>query len=263
MPPAFRIKPSAFLHMAQVSLKRDPDRGSFGAQYDWFRSHFGCAPSTCAILWKKLVNYNALPLGGKPMHFLWALRLLYRYETEPVVAGAFDVDEDTFRKWSWALVNSISMLQPVVVSLPAHSTAKKSLALVLSPLFTVPPSIAGTVVFCSVGRRCAHILSFALRADTMVEQAAQRHWRTLQDLSGWNRFQAAAAISPQAVVFSKVQRLCLSIRGCNLHPIRRHRLDQRPIQTRPVQRPHNLSPWIEANAARCWRKSTSRPWLPW
>ena len=108
--------PLAFMRLGKRALNQDPDPGhNFNKQYRWFRAHFGLSPSSCSILWKKLVDYETLPPGRKPVHLLWALSFLYRYPTEEVAASSFGVHEDTFRKWSSLLVESIAQIKPAVV----------------------------------------------------------------------------------------------------------------------------------------------------
>lgn len=113
----FQIKPSAFISLAKINLNRAETDRSVRKEYRRFRAHFGTSPSTCAILWKKLVDNAVLPRGRQPVHLLWALYFLNRYETEEVAASTFGVEEETFRKWSWLLVVAIAKLKPSVVSL--------------------------------------------------------------------------------------------------------------------------------------------------
>jgi hypothetical protein len=114
---AFQIKPSAFVYIAKKALHRTETDRSFDKEYRRFRAHFGSSPSTCAILWKKLVDHGDLPQGRQPVHLLWALYFLNRYEIEEVAAATFGVDEETYRKWSWKLVVAIAKLKPSMVSL--------------------------------------------------------------------------------------------------------------------------------------------------
>jgi hypothetical protein len=113
----FQIKPSAFVYIAKKALHRTESDRSFDKEYRRFRAHFGASPRTCAILWKKLVDHGELPQGRQPVHLLWALHFLNRYEIEEVAAATFGVDEETFRNWSWKLVVAIAKLKPSIVSM--------------------------------------------------------------------------------------------------------------------------------------------------
>jgi hypothetical protein len=54
--------------------------------------------------------------GGRPQHLLWAILFLTLYDTESVHARIAQVDEDTFRKWSWLYIKKLSYLEDLVVS---------------------------------------------------------------------------------------------------------------------------------------------------
>ncbi|KAI0556617.1 hypothetical protein FGB62_352g06 [Gracilaria domingensis] len=76
-----------------------------------FRSIFGVSTDLVLNLW--LLAKNSLPDGREIKHLLWALMFLKLYNTEHTNAAICGVDEKTFRKWSFAVVRSISTLNLV------------------------------------------------------------------------------------------------------------------------------------------------------
>ena len=88
-----------------------PGGGSEISKKRRFRSFFGVCPETCVILWKLLASF--VPRMAIPHHLLWALLFLKTYATEHVNATIAQVDEKTFRKWSWKFVVLLSELQIV------------------------------------------------------------------------------------------------------------------------------------------------------
>ena len=80
-----------------------------------FKSLFGTTPGICLHLWTKILD--TLPNGAHFFHLLWGLLFLTVYSNERVLSALVGgVDEKTFRKWQWAVVSSISLLKPEVVS---------------------------------------------------------------------------------------------------------------------------------------------------
>mmetsp|Transcript_20385 Transcript_20385/g.20655 ORF Transcript_20385/g.20655 Transcript_20385/m.20655 type:complete len:123 (-) Transcript_20385:700-1068(-) len=82
-----------------------------------FRSVFGVDILVCAIAWEWMNLTDSIPKDGKKTHFLWACIQLMVYPTENVLAVLIDVDEKTFRKWSWSMLLALSDLETDVVSL--------------------------------------------------------------------------------------------------------------------------------------------------
>lgn len=85
--------------------------GSFLISIRKFRSFFGVAPNICALIWSLLNGKR--DRGSKPIHLLWALLFLNKYDTEELHAAITEVDVKTFRKWSWTFINLISNLDVV------------------------------------------------------------------------------------------------------------------------------------------------------
>lgn len=81
-----------------------------------FRSAFGVSPTVCAILWQRI----SLPAGCKEKHLLWGLFFLKVYDTEHVSRSFPQVDEKTYRKWVWIIIEKISELNIVGVNICIH-----------------------------------------------------------------------------------------------------------------------------------------------
>lgn len=75
-----------------------------------FRSFFGCSPEVCEKLWN---NLRDKPGDSSPKHLLWALLFLKCYNIGSVNASLVNVDEKTFRKWSWCFIELLSQLDLV------------------------------------------------------------------------------------------------------------------------------------------------------
>lgn len=76
-----------------------------------FRSFFGVSPLVASACWDLLEG--KIPTGAKPVHLLWALCFLKKYDTESGNRGIMHVDEKTYRKWVWILVELLSELDVV------------------------------------------------------------------------------------------------------------------------------------------------------
>ena len=87
-----------------------------------FKSHFGVAPDVVACTWELLIESKFVRqrLPGlappNPVHLLWALMFLKRYDTMDVLAAALDIDEDTLRKWAFFYLEAGAELDREVVS---------------------------------------------------------------------------------------------------------------------------------------------------
>ena len=81
-----------------------------------FRALFGVSPVVCAAAWS--IAGPQLPRGARPKHLLWALMFLKIYGTEHTHAAIAHVDEKTFRKWSWAILELISNLSVASLVMP-------------------------------------------------------------------------------------------------------------------------------------------------
>lgn len=78
--------------------------------YRKFRSFFGVSPNVCSVTWKMLKNK---PSGAEPKHLLWCLLFLKAYNTEHINAALVEVDEKTFREWTWQFMTLLASLHVV------------------------------------------------------------------------------------------------------------------------------------------------------
>ncbi|CAB9527282.1 expressed unknown protein [Seminavis robusta] len=78
-----------------------------------FKSMYGISPEVASDLWY-MCDFRR---GTKPKHLLWGLLQLNVYASEHVLTTITGVDRKTFRKWSWACIESIWNSLPDVVKL--------------------------------------------------------------------------------------------------------------------------------------------------
>jgi hypothetical protein len=81
-----------------------------------FHATFGTSPEVCSILWEMLEPQKEINSYAKPPHLLWGLMFLRLYCSERVNRMIVEVDEGTFRKWAWLIIDAISYLEDRVVS---------------------------------------------------------------------------------------------------------------------------------------------------
>lgn len=82
-----------------------------------FRSHFGCSPDICSIVWQKIdKDCTRRSQGMIPKHLLWVLLFLKGYEKEDVLACRVKTTRKTLRKWIWIILPLIAKLKRRVVS---------------------------------------------------------------------------------------------------------------------------------------------------
>ena len=80
---------------------------------DWF----GATPTVVAQVWYLLQDgYEDMPRGANQERLLWGLYLNKNYGTSRGMARMVGVDKDTFRRWSWWMLNEVSFLEAHVVS---------------------------------------------------------------------------------------------------------------------------------------------------
>ena len=108
-------------HLLGFSIINKPSIGSLNTQFRQFKGFFGLDWMVCAKLWLLLMpllcdeNYNAC--GAKPKHLLWMLMFLKLYDTEDILSSNVGgVDEKTYRKWVWQLIDLVSYLEIDMVS---------------------------------------------------------------------------------------------------------------------------------------------------
>jgi len=79
-----------------------------------FVACFGCTIHIAAMLWCILDVDNLGPDNAKIHHLLWTLMFLKTYETNNILASIFDVDEQTYRKWTWLIIGAIARIDGIV-----------------------------------------------------------------------------------------------------------------------------------------------------
>ena len=105
-------KPLAFLRLGlDVGYGKPANERCFSSEVKAFKSLYHPSPSTCSLVWAKLQQKKIVP-RAKAYHLLWALAWLKTYATDKALSEMFNVHEDTFREWSFALVEAIAMLKP-------------------------------------------------------------------------------------------------------------------------------------------------------
>ncbi len=100
---------SIFWHEG-LSLMKHNNSNSSVTGYRRFKTFFGVSPQVCGVVWNLI---EKKPPGSKPIHLLWSLLFLKAYNKEHVNATLTEVDEKTFREWTWKFVNLLSRLRVV------------------------------------------------------------------------------------------------------------------------------------------------------
>ncbi|KAG7361130.1 hypothetical protein IV203_036230 [Nitzschia inconspicua] len=94
---------------------------------DRFMAHYGTEPIVVAVMWEMLIDdgWTKKKRGCKPKHLLFALKFKKSYDAEMITALALGVDEKTYRKWVWFMIEGIAQLKTLVIRL-AHRFKKDS-----------------------------------------------------------------------------------------------------------------------------------------
>lgn len=79
---------------------------------DRFVAFFGVYPNVCEEV-SKLIASQPLLSSCYPCHLLWALYFLKCYPTERTAAIVLHVDEKTYRKWIWYVLDRLSEIDNV------------------------------------------------------------------------------------------------------------------------------------------------------
>ena len=77
-------------------------------------AHFGATLQVIYFLWCLLDVTNDGPEGATIVHLLWSLMFLKMYGTIDTMARACGCDPNTFRKWTWLLIDRIHDLEGIV-----------------------------------------------------------------------------------------------------------------------------------------------------
>lgn len=78
--------------------------------YRKFRTFYGISSEVCAVLWNQIENK---PYGAEPKHLLWCMLFLKNYNKEHINSAITNVDEKTFRLWTWRFVELLAKLNVV------------------------------------------------------------------------------------------------------------------------------------------------------
>ena len=107
-----------FEKLSSLILRKDLSRCSPRRRNRRFRGVFGMSSKVCAVLWEFLVQHSTISRkkGSSPKHLLWTLMVLKLYATEETNAAMAGVDEKTFRKWCWIVLNEMKKLKKYIVS---------------------------------------------------------------------------------------------------------------------------------------------------
>jgi hypothetical protein len=111
-----------FTNLGAELMNRDSGGSDSKVFKERWTEHFFAEPVVLVDVWRRLkVDIEADPDSpddkiAEPIHLLWALMLLKMYSTEAVLSGPCGVDEDTFRKWAWYVIEKVSYLEHEVVS---------------------------------------------------------------------------------------------------------------------------------------------------
>ena len=116
------VSKDEFEAIASFILRRDLSKCSRSVCNRRFRSIFGCSSKICSILWEFLAMHGSITTkkGSSPKHLLWALLFLKLYSTESTHAAMVGgIDEKTYRKWVWLVLEDVKKIKKLVVSLIA------------------------------------------------------------------------------------------------------------------------------------------------
>ena len=80
-----------------------------------FRAVFGCGPLVALVLSGIVLTEPMVISGATVVHMLWALMFLKVCSNKTAMSTMSGVDEKTFRKWPWVLIEAISDLESSVV----------------------------------------------------------------------------------------------------------------------------------------------------
>ena len=80
-----------------------------------YHALFGSSPDVISEAWYRM-DVDALQRSANPFHLLWAHIFLKVYGNESVHAAISGVDEDTFQKWSWRMIDAFSLFVTRLVS---------------------------------------------------------------------------------------------------------------------------------------------------
>ena len=80
-----------------------------------FHAVFGCQSPVALVLSGMVLTEPMVVPGATAVHMMWALMFLKVSGNETTMSTMAGVDEKTFRKWAWVLIEAISDLESSVV----------------------------------------------------------------------------------------------------------------------------------------------------
>jgi hypothetical protein len=106
------------LRLARIIWSRDPSKARTTQTEDRdFREHFGCGVLVALALWGMLLTTDLLPDDGTLEHLLWTLLFMKTYNKQKTLCSLCGgIDPKTFKNWVELFIESISYLEPMVVS---------------------------------------------------------------------------------------------------------------------------------------------------
>jgi len=111
-----RMTEKEFLDLGLLLRNGRPSRGrALSVKLERFTGFYGVRPLVAAVLWDMLFDWTR-NTTCMPKHLLWSLHFCKTYDTETVIAAKFGIDEKTYRKWLWFMLDGIKSLLPHVVS---------------------------------------------------------------------------------------------------------------------------------------------------
>ena len=78
-----------------------------------FVAAFGINPRVVASIWNRIQAKDLAPDGMLVKHLLWALYFLKTYQPEAYTANRCQVDENTYWKWLWIVLDVLGELDLV------------------------------------------------------------------------------------------------------------------------------------------------------
>eukprot|EP00171_Calliarthron_tuberculosum_P005219 IDg5219t1 len=103
----FAVPPTMFCVYASEIMRKERKSENFGT--GGFERFFGTTPRACAVMWQRVGSSKQ----SDPRHLLYAHVFLKTYGTDHHHASICNVDEKTFRKWSWHYVEKLANMRTI------------------------------------------------------------------------------------------------------------------------------------------------------
>ena len=102
-----QVSSSSFRYLANNILNRTTGVAK-AAKIAGCHALFGSIPDVTSEAWYRM-DIEVLQYSANPCHLLWTHMFLIFYGNESVHAAIAGVDENTFRKWSWKMIDVLSL----------------------------------------------------------------------------------------------------------------------------------------------------------